>query len=1059
MTRSIIRFAGRFFTGLLILGLPVFASPALALPVAGGALVELVPPGAVVADGSTSVKLVILALDSDGSPLELLKAKVTTNAGSVGKVKSAGPGRYAIELVPPSVTEPQSLQLVLTGRTPAKAPVTRTFHLGITPPLPERWSLEASPAVVSLGPGATSTLSLQVEPAADVALEELQLQALAGSIANLTKLGGGRVTALYTAPPVNYPHLDIITVVDRRDPDRLFTQLTLPLVGRAEFPVAATPGSSVLLTVGQREFGPVVADAQGRAMVPLEVPPGSNQATVTTPQGSSQIDLGIPGFAQAAFLPPYAGVPGDPSLSVPLRLVVTTASGEPDAEARPEVLASTGTLSEPVYEGNGIYRMDYSPPVVTVPTVVQLLANLPGGSEKHRPQASFQVVPAVPDRLGLELTPSSGGGGDAREARIEAVTAAGLGLPGQIISLGAVGASVRGQVSELSDGKYSGSVVPQDGPMEVWADPTCQPTGNPAHELLLLPSTDTLAFEGWTSTILTVVALDELGHPVPGVLVTLSRISGDGSLPAAVTTAGCGVARVGYSAGSTPGLAVLRASSGTLEAVTAILQGPGAVVQAISPGASGSAHQLALRETWAQRFPVLRTGSLPQAAVASAPVPAVVSTPEPATAAVPEPPAPPVPVAVSAGPVAALAVEPQPTTVAPGATLTLNIGATDADGLGVPGERLDILVSAGAASAVTDQGDGRYRATLQVPKRQADPLKITVSTADGEQFRFVKVPVGEEPVAVAAVPEPAPTPAAPPAQLAAEPAQPVPGFAGQAPTTTEPSERRESRERDTSATARRWLHLRGAGGVGSYGYEYVVDASPRTILAEGDPLPYEQSLVLEGADRELVPGGQASKQILPQVDLRARAWAPRLAYLGADLRYRGHYLAVDTDAFAQYNEGPDLGYWDNFLTALVQARYYHDLGDTRLWLGAAGGTVTTAIPLPAYWSPDGGSAALWFFPWGFTSFYGGVRGGVETGFGLELMAEAGFGTERWTGLFVQEQSYELSCEVADHITVELVVDFMARHIVVPLEDIEPYEPMVQVYDTRLGANLGMGVAF
>ncbi len=1059
MTRSTHCHAARFALGLVILALPALAPSALAQPVGGEALVELVPPGALVADGDTAVQLVILALDADGSALELLKAKVSTNAGSVGKVKSAGLGRYMVELVPPAATATQDIQLVLTGRTPTKAPVTRTFHLQALPPLPDRLVLEASPSAVTLGPGATSTLSMQVEPAAAMDVADLEVRAMVGSVANLTHLGGGRVTALYTAPPVNYPHLDIVTVVDKRDPSRLFAQLTLPLVGRADFPVAATAGSSVLLTVGEREFGPVVADAQGRAVLPLEVPPGVGVATVTTPQGSSQLDLGIPPFAQAAFITPYQGVPGDPSIQVPLRLVVATALGEPDSEARPAVQASAGTLGEPVYEGNGVYRVDFTPPVVAVPTAVQLLATLPGGSEDHRPQAAFQVVPALPDRLGLELTEATGGGGDAREARIQAVTAAGLGLPGQDISLGAVGASVRGQVRDLTDGMYSGSVVPQDGTMEIWADPACEPTGNPARELLLLPSTGTLAFEGWTSTILTVVALDELGHPVAGVPVTLSLVSGDGTLPAAVTTAGCGLARVGYSAGSAPGLAVLRASSGSLEAVTSILQGPGAVVQAYSPGASGSAHQLALRDTWTQRFPVLRTGSLPQAALAVAPVPAVAPTP-----AVPAPPV--APVAVSTEPVAALAIVPEPAMVAPGAPLILTVTATDAAGLGVAGEQLDLLVSEGAASAFTDLGDGRYQATLQVPKRQVEPIKVTVSTADGEQFRFLKVPVGVAAVAVAPVPVPEPTPAPvveptpePTPEPTVEPAPPVPGFGNQGPVaSTEPPKERTPRERKP-AGPHRWLHVRGTGGVGSYGFEYVVDSSPRTILADGDPLPYEQSLVLEGADRELVPGGVASKQIVPQTDLRARAWLPGFSYLGADLRYRGHYLAVDTDAFAQYNEGPDLGYWDNFLTALVQGRYYHDLGDTRLWVGAAAGTVTTAVPVPAHWSPDGGPSALWFFPWGFTSLYGGLRGGVETGFGLELMAEAGLGTERWTGVFVREQSYELSYEVAEHVTVDLVVDFQARHILVPLEDVEPYEPMVQVYDTRLGANLGVGVAF
>ncbi len=1045
MTPSTTHLAAPVVAGVLALAVSLLPCTAQAQD-ASGALIELVPPGTVLADPSSPVRLTVLALDSDGSPFELVKAKVSTNAGSAGKLKADGPGRYIVELTPPD--QAQDLQVVLSARTPAKAPVTRTFHLKMGTPLPTGMSFEASPARVTLGPSATSTLSLQLEPGADVAVEDLEIKAMAGSIANPTHLGGGRVTALYTAPPVNYPHLDIITVVDRRDPDRLYRQITLPLVGRADFPVVASAGSSVLLAVGEREFGPVVADAQGRAMVPLEVPPGIAEATVTTPQGSSQLDLGIPAFARSTFIVPYLGVPADPEAKIPLRLVVATDAGEPDAEVRPAISASAGAVGEPVYEGDGIYRIDFTPPVVTVPTTVQVGAALPGDGEQFRPQASFQVVPILPDRIGLDVAEPPGGGADW-EVYLGAVTAAGLGLPGQALTLGAAGASVQGGVEDRTDGVYGGRVRPQDGPFEIWVDAGCTPTGNPARELLLIPTTRSLATDGWSSTILTVVALDDLGHPVPGVAVTLSQQSGDGGLPPSVTTAGCGVARVGYTAGEAAGLTVLKASAGDLEAITSILQGPGALIGDTDPGFSGTERQRALRDTWSQRFPVLRAGSMPQAAVAVAPTPEV--APEPTPAPVEPTPAEREPQPASTAPVAALEVEVQPATVAPGSTLTVKISATDAEFRGVVGETFDLLVSAGSASDIEELGQGNYRATLEVPKRQSEPLKITVSTTDGEHFQFVKVPVSED--APVADPEPAVADAPEPAeQPAADPEQPK---------EREPKEPkvREPRERKAKGVTHRWLRVRGAAGLGMYDYEYIVDETPRVIIADGDPLPYEQSLVLEGADRELVPGGTASRQPMPELDLRARGWVPSFAYVGADVRYRGHYLGVDTDAFARYNEGLDLGYWDHFLTATIQGRYFHDLGDTRLWLGLAGGTVTTAVPVPAHWSPDGGPAALWFFPWGFTSFYGGVRGGVETGFGLELMAEAAIGTEKWTGVFVQEQSYELSYEVVDHLTVDLVIDMQARHIVVPLEDIEPYEPMVQVYDQRIGANLGLGLAF
>ncbi|MFH1467364.1 MAG: hypothetical protein ABIO70_23475, partial [Pseudomonadota bacterium] len=47
---------------------------------ADGALVELVPLGAIVADGSTPVGLALVALGPDGAPIAGLKAKVSVGA-------------------------------------------------------------------------------------------------------------------------------------------------------------------------------------------------------------------------------------------------------------------------------------------------------------------------------------------------------------------------------------------------------------------------------------------------------------------------------------------------------------------------------------------------------------------------------------------------------------------------------------------------------------------------------------------------------------------------------------------------------------------------------------------------------------------------------------------------------------------------------------------------------------------------------------------------------------------------------------------------------------------
>ncbi len=946
----------------LFLCLLLVASPRLAGAEEGSFdLVELVPPGSVQADGTTPVHLSFLALGADGSPLEGLKARVTPSLGSATKPRAAGDGRYGFTYTPPLLGSPQVVDLSLSGRTSDKRTVERVFQLHLVPGLPAGVSIQADPPVVVLGQGATSTLSLQIDlgPDADLSLDDLEVRAHAGSVANLTHLGGGRVTALYTAPSVNYPHLEIIVVADRRSPDRIYDQLTIPLVGRANFPVTAAAGATVLMSIGEREFGPVVADAAGRAEVPVEVAPGSTTAVVTTPQGSSEIDLGIPPYARLAFLPLHQGLPADPRQSFPIRFMVAAADGGPDAEARPTLMASLGTLSEPVYEANGIFRADYTPPAVLETVTLELLAALPEQPPRLQRKASMLLVPAAPSSVELDLSEGSGGGGDAREARLTVHDTAGQPALGRSLLMNAVGAETRGAVRELGEGRYSGAIIAGEGPFEVWTHASCRGTGNPVRRLLLFSGTDSLPSDAWTSTLVTVVALDGLGHPVPGVAVRLEQLSGDGSFPVSATTGNCGVAQVGYTAGITPGLTTLRASFSGVDASTSILQGPRSFVGAASLAPSGSEAGLAALAAWKKRVPVHRFDALPLAAVATV----VVSIPPVATAA-------------PGSPITALDVSVEPSTARPGSTVTVNITAKDASGKGVAGHTLELLSSVGATGEPADLGGGRYRASVAVPADQDAEVKITVSTSDGAQSRFLRVPVSDQASAWGTASRTSDEPATEPEQPQVAPA---PGQVA----AEQPEPRRE---RKPSTVDHRWFRVRVAGVASSYGYQYEVYEQPRPLLAEGDPVPFGTSLSLVGGSRALVPDGEPERMVVPAVDLQLRAWLPMFAYLGADLRFRGSYLGVDTDSFAQAGEGVDLAWFDSYLTAMVQGRYYHDLGDHRVWLGGAVGTVTTALPLPAHWTRDG-ERALWFFPWGFTSATFGARGGAELGMGVEVQVE------------------------------------------------------------------------
>ena len=88
-----------------------------------------------------------------------------------------------------------------------------------------------------------------------------------GTVANITHLGNGRYSALYTAPPT-LPPQRAHHVIDKRNPDYSFGGVAIPLKGKANFPVVGKPNSNILLKIGDREFGPIPADAAGKARSP-----------------------------------------------------------------------------------------------------------------------------------------------------------------------------------------------------------------------------------------------------------------------------------------------------------------------------------------------------------------------------------------------------------------------------------------------------------------------------------------------------------------------------------------------------------------------------------------------------------------------------------------------------------------------------------------------------------------------------------------------------------------------------------------------------------------------
>jgi hypothetical protein len=1007
-------------------------------------LVELIPAGEVVGDGKTAVKFSLIALQADGSAMTALKVKVTATGGEATALREVGGGVYDFTYTPPEVNAPRQIELSIKGKSSSGVTVGKVYGVTVTPPPSHRLTVTANPPEIILGQDASSTINIQLAtaPGEDLSSVALDVTATAGTIANLTPLGGGRYSALYTPPKVNYPHIALLTVADRQDPGRSYGYVSLPLVGKTSYPITSTPGANVMLRVGSRDFGPIQADASGRANVPIVVPPGVSQAVLTTAMGTDtrteNIDLKVPDGKRIALLPVVAGVPGDKTVTIPVRVAVVAPTGEPAANAMVSISASSGTITKPVHEGNGIYRADFTPSTSLAMGQVNLAASLDGQASTQTDTASIPLIPVRPTGVTLSTEPALlPAGATGFKALVQVVGPGGAGLSDRQVLIEANGAKLRESVKDLKAGDYQGLFdLTGTGPVELTATVMSASTGNPLRRLVVLPSVTRLPNDGMSSAMLTIVAVDEFGYPVAGVPLTARVVAGDGQIPSAATTNEAGVAQLYYQAGRGVGLVNLQVGAGAATGAVAILQAPAAAAPSLVLPRSGSQTALALRDAWAGIVQFKRLEREGQAAVV-----------------LPPPAAP-----VGGGELASLVLGAEPAGAAPGGFVTIKIATRDAQGRGVAGLGFDHMVSAGALSAWSDLGNGEYTAVLTIPAGLAGEIMLSVQDKSGKASGFLKVPITAAPASiwgepVAQLVQPVAQPVQPAPQPVAQPVQPEPQPFGTPAPPTEPEQPKADH---------RWVRLRAAIGTAGYRYNYDVNATPYQFDAEGDPLPYAHSLQLSGDTAAEEGTGDVVPLSVPSVDVRLLAWLPMFEYVGLDARYRTIWFGVETDSFTRAQEGPDMTWTDSFFTATLQGRYFYDAGENRYWIGVQGGIASTAVPVVAMWTPEGQDRGLWFYPWGLTSLYGGIRGGADLGFGLDVLLSGAWGTESYSGIFTSDVDLELAYEVIDHLTVNVGYNRLSRDVIIPERTVDCGDDcgnMVEVTDLRSGVYLGVGTAF
>ncbi len=968
-------------------------------------IVELVGGGEVIATGKT-VTLHFVAYTKNGTPMTGLTGKVAGELGK-GSIAEVRPGLYKVDVSGEPVSQRQRAEVRLDAKTLGGAKVERAYMVSLAPAVESALKLTTNPAQLTLGQDDSASVTVTAPAGADI-----DIQASVGEIRNIVNMGDGRFVAQYLPPAQQFPQFALITAVDRRNPGKAQGHTLLQLVGKTNFPVQGKPNSAVILQVGDREFGPVQADASGKANIPVVVPPGFKTATVISiengQRSETSLDLQVPPSKTVQLFPTSAAVPGDNTKRIPLTTWVLRPDGKPAESADVAFTVTAGEVSEAKHVGGGLYTATWTPPVTTAPSTatVQATVNRDGKSYSDAMNVALSPTRARAVTLSAEppdLAPADQGFQVFAKARGLDDTP----LPGRTLVIGALGASASGATRDLGGGDYQAAFAATAGASaEVAVAVPAPPTGNPLHRVLVLPASGHVTVGGDDVEQIAIVTVDRYGYPVANQDVELKLTTGDGALPSKVNTGPSGVQFVTYKSGPGAGWIGVRASAGSHIGTGGFIQAPDSVSPIAAP-VSNKDGVAALHSSWQDAIGLVRLargGSGGGTVVAAPPVPTV------------------------AGPVARVSALSDPGSVAPGGSVTLRIKPVDSNGSPATVGDFVFMASQGQVSSATPAGDGGYIATLTVPSDATGEVMVTVGAAGGAVATMLKVPVSGAAVAAAgAWGQPAEaSPAAEPAPAEQPAEEPAPA------KEEKPPRERKAREKGDHP----WLHAQ-LGYMGGL-YSYYQEPTQTGGFLYDNPIT--------------VGFGQADRAGTFGMQLNARGWLPMLEYVGFDAGFKGSRWQISLP------EGFDEPIADglNAIHAKALGRYFFDIEKVRL---SAGGGIGLQFNDFLYFSVDRATTAdgsdvpayaqLWT-----TGMTYHVEGGVEVDDFFWAQGGYEMGVTDYKALFSDRMYVEAGYAFVDNWYVFGNFDRFHRSTKIYYGDNKEYVGNIEDAHIRFGGGIG-----
>ncbi len=241
--------------------------------------------------------------------------------------------------------------LALAAAVPAVVAVAATSARAADTP-----EATAAPTTVTLTPARPKLLlgtDAEVTVTVDVRGPESESFVPVRALANVGTLEApraagspGHFIARYLPPAERHPQVALLVVELASGARRMHVAARIMLEGATVVPFHTSPGATVTMRVADRNFGPVVADRQGRVEIPIQVPPGIRAGTARAVDQygaarETEVDLQQAPFPRVLVLAP-------PTLDVgsfsEIVLVAVELDGTPASSSRLTLGASAGLL-------------------------------------------------------------------------------------------------------------------------------------------------------------------------------------------------------------------------------------------------------------------------------------------------------------------------------------------------------------------------------------------------------------------------------------------------------------------------------------------------------------------------------------------------------------------------------------------------------------------------------------------------------------------------------------------------------------------------------------------